>query len=532
MNNTFIKKIVLLVFLLSSYNYIFSQDTGANPGTAFYKFDSVIYNSKGKTNINILKRTVEIDTEKLFSTKQELLDYISIINQQLINLRLLDNIELTEKEISCEENIHLFELTISFSDSKHLLILPKPSYNSNTGFELKAKLKDTNFLGLLNTFNFDFNGIYFHNDVTDEKELALGVNFDYSLPFQIKHFQNSWDNDFTFKWTLGHEKPEYSYTTGFCFLYPFKKTSLKFEVHEAIARNEDYEIYNDTTYITNQEKISYIIPITRINQNKLTYTPAFEFIWNTDKDGINKDNTDLYGPIAKIYHTLSLTNYNWIKNFRDGYSFSLTNSYGFNFDDIKFIPAISLSSHYYKAFKYLSFNTSLTVFKYFNSSEKIGDKLRGTRDNQYFLNTKRYALNTSAAIVLNIDLPIHLFTTDWYSLGSKLFGAYNELSRTAQKITYIPYKLFGIADFEMQFSPFIDIALTDNFMTKKVFSLKDGFYNAGFEILIFPLKWKSYVIRTSVGFDIGNLFFREKLNTEWRETLPPYEIFFGLGLHY
>lgn len=505
----------------------------------FYKIADVTYVTNGKTNINVLKRNVEIDTEKLFSSEQELLEYTKVIQQQLINLRLLDNIELkTEKLDSSEylsevENeIILYELTISFTDSKHLLILPKPGYDSNSGFELKVKMKDTNFLGLMNTFNLDFNGIYFHDDITDKKELSLGLNFDYSLPFQIKKFQNTWDNEFSFKWTLGHEKPEFSYNTGLSFIYPFKKTSLKLELHEMFTRDEDYEIFGDSVYFTNNEKLSYIIPITKINENKLTYTPAVEFIFNNDRDGINISNSDLSGPVGKIHHTLSLSNYNWINNFRNGNAFSLSNSYGWNFQTEKFIPSISLSAQYYKSFGFASFTSSLYVFKYFNSSAKIGDKLRGTRDNQFYKNTSTYALNTSAAIVLNLDFPVHLFTTDWFGLGLKLFGPYRELSPFAQKLTYIPYRLFKIADFEMQINPFIDIALTENSVTNKLFDLRDGFYNAGLEILIFPLKWKSYVIRTSVGFDMGKILLKNKLNWEWRNNLPPYEIFFGLGLHY
>ncbi len=534
-----LKKVFVLTLFLFSLKMLFSQQNELLSDNQFYKISDVIFISEGKTNITVLKQNIEIDTDKVFSSEQELFDYIKIINQQLINLRLLDDIEIkTEKTEPNEsfpvenKNITFYTITISFSDSKHLLILPKPGYDSNSGFELKVKMKDTNFLGLMNTFNLDFNTVYFNDYITDKTEFSLGLNFDYSLPFQIKKFQNTWDNEFSFKWTLGHSKPEYSYNTGLTFIYPFKKTSLKLELHEMFTRNEDYLVYGDSVYFTNKEKLSYIIPLTKINENKLTYTPAIEFTVNNDKDGININNTDLYGPLGKILHTLSLTNYNWIGNFRNGNSFSITNSYGWNFQSEKFIPAISLSAQYYKAFDFVSFTSSFYAVKYFNSSEKIGDKLRGTRDNQFYKNTSSYALNTNTAVVLNIDLPVHLFTTDWFAWGLKLFGPYRELSPAAQKIFYIPYRLFKIADFEMQVNPFIDIALTHNSITGKTFDLKDGYYNAGLEIFVYPLKWKSYVIRMSAGFDIGRILLKNEINMDWRDDIPPYEIFFGLGLHY
>lgn len=532
MKNNCIKKALFLLIIFSSFSNIFAQQKDSIEHNQSYRIEKLTYISNGKTNVNVLKRNIDVDSEKVFSTEQELAGYAEIIKQQLVNLRLLDNIDYSLSEISFEDGIHNYELTVTFSDSKHLLILPKPGYDSNTGFELKVKMKDSNFIGLLNTFNLDFNGLYFHDDVTGNKEMALGLNFDYSLPFQIKQFQNTWDNEFTFKWTLGHEKPEFSYNTGLSFIYPFKKTSLRLDIHEKLTRNEDYDAFNDSLYFTNNEKLSYIIPITRINENKLTYTPAVEFIMHSDKDGISKLNTDLYGPVAKVHHTLSLTNYNWINNFRNGNSFSLVNSYGWNFNTEKFIPTVSLSAQYFKAFKYVSFTGSLYAFKYFNTSAKIGDKLRGIRDNQFYKTTARYALSTDTAIVINMDMPIHLFTTDWFGLGLILFGPYKEMSPAAQKIFYIPYRLFRIADFEMQFSPFIDIALTNNSFTNKLFDFKDGFYSAGAEILVYPLKWKSYVVRASVGLDLYQILFKDKLNTEWRETLPPYEIFLGLGLHY
>ncbi len=104
---------------------------------------------------------------------------------------------------------------------------------------------------------------------------------------------------------------------------------------------------------------------------------------------------------------------------------------------------------------------------------------------------------------------------------------------TSKKIFKVPHKLFSVLNFELQASPFIDIALTRNRVANTIFKLQDGFYSGGIEVLIYPLKWKSFVVRTSLGFDLGKFFFEDKLNISWRDvSVSPYEIYFGLGLNY
>jgi hypothetical protein len=66
----------------------------------------------------------------------------------------------------------------------------------------------------------------------------------------------------------------------------------------------------------------------------------------------------------------------------------------------------------------------LYLFHYFNLeqnkfsyNEKIGSKLRGIRDEQYYSPesgvSSLQACNTSSAIVLNLDFPYHIFSTNF-----------------------------------------------------------------------------------------------------------------------
>lgn len=87
-------------------------------------------------------------------------------------------------------------------------------------------------------------------------------------------------------------------------------------------------------------------------------------------------------------------------------------------------------------------------------------------------------------------------------------------------------------NFDLQVSPFVDFALTYNKATEKLFDYKDGFYAAGVEVLVYPRKWSSFVVRGSIGVDIGRWLLSDLLNTEWREEVNKKEISIGIGLHY
>ena len=88
-------------------------------------------------------------------------------------------------------------------------------------------------------------------------------------------------------------------------------------------------------------------------------------------------------------------------------------------------------------------------------------------------------------------------------------------------------------DFEMHISPFFDFALSDNLITGKTFAIKDGWYAAGLEVLVYPAKWRSLVVRASAGVDLGRLIMPARFfNKDWRDEVSKYEIEIGVGLHY
>ena len=59
----------------------------------------------------------------------------------------------------------------------------------------------------------------------------------------------------------------------------------------------------------------------------------------------------------------------------------------------------------------------------------------------------------------------------------------------------------------------------------RYFNFEDGYYCAGFEFLVFPLKWSSITVRASLGVDLSKNIFVEGLKNN-------KEIFIGIGLQY
>ena len=85
----------------------------------------------------------------------------------------------------------------------------------------------------------------------------------------------------------------------------------------------------------------------------------------------------------------------------------------------------------------------------------------------------------------------------------------------------------------MQWAPFVDAALIENRSTGNVFFYKEGIYTCGLEVLVYPAKWKSFVVRGSIGIDVSRkvLNGHKGFDSTWRSPSKNYEIYFGLGTH-
>ncbi|MBP5443175.1 MAG: hypothetical protein J6Y60_08035 [Treponema sp.] len=528
----------ILAFILSaSFFFIPLYSQSAETDSLEYRIHDINYECTGLTKPFALERNIKVDYDKKFSSDEELNVYIDHIVQQLENTRLLEDIDVSYELLDPTDGYIPIDITIKVSDSSHFLIMPKPSYDSNTGFELELKLKDNNFLGFMNPLNLGLNFDYVSDDDhEDERRFRFGMDFSYDYPFSIGITEDTWTNDFSLDWTVGDDAPDFSFTTGIESSLPFGRNFLRASFKQSISRKESYKQYGDSVYFTENFGISLPLTIGRINDIiPVSYTPSFDITYHWDPDGIDPADTGLLGPTIAIRQNISVSNVNWKGNFRDGYEGSLSHYFSYNFNSGNFSPFLSITFSAFKAFKYAGINFRAYGYAVLNDSQNnIGGKLRGTADNQYYDDASLgKALDTNLAISFNLDVPIHIITTDWMGWGKAIFGPYDELSPTMQKICWLPHKMFQYLDFELQISPFVDIGLTKNAASGRSLNPKDAFVDAGFEVLVYPTRFRSYVVRGSFGVDVGRKFLSRFFDTSWRDmSVKSYEISIGLGLHF
>ena len=490
----------------------------------------------GETQDYALAHQVPLDTKRIFNDIKELNTYLDDYRQKLSNLRAFETIkvdytfEQSQEEALQENEITLVNLKVSVKDSFHLFAIPGPKYNSNTGLTFKLKIKDTNFLGSLNTLSSD---VYFMipTSESDAEHSELGFNLSIDYPFQAGIFDATWINDLGFSYTFGDRMPEWDVKTGIKFELPFEKTNLVIEADQKIANNFDYKEFGDNLYFEELLKFSLPLTLTTLDYfGGLYYTPYTNASFSWDFDGISEQNSALSSPILTLGHSLSFGRIDWENNLRNGLTFSLNNSYTWNFQRQRFYPIIQCDIKAYKQFtifddslflRNIGLACNFVCFSYmfnpknekyknyiYNDGTAIGGYLRGIRDNQKYAGTDISALNPTSALILNMDFPVHIFTTNFQKSFLRYFN------------------------FDFQLSPFIDAALCYNKITQTFFNLKDGFYAAGLEVIVYPLKWSGITVRGSIGIDIGRKLFASKLNTSWREDVSTREFQIGFGLHY
>ena len=504
------KKSFLLVILFAAFSLPFFAEQYQIKD---YEFDitGVGFAVFGKTKADAILANYPIDTTKVFSSNEEFEKYLNNYYEQLTSSRAFQSVEIDYETVISEFNPDILQVYLKFKieDSHHLLIMPYPTYSSNSGLKLKVKLKDTNFLGTLKPLTLNLHFDY------DDEVFTAGMNFTYDQPFKLGPFDATWINDYSFDFIIGHYVPEFEITTGLEIALPKDRLSYVFGAYQSINKDYDYLDYDDDLYF--KEKLSFSVPIKVYrfsNYTDLIYKPETTFYFYWDFDGIDKKNGSLSGPIATIGHSLSNSNIKWNNNFRKGYSVSLSNKYIYNIQRKDFYTTIKLTYKFFNNmlmyedrdyFDRFGFYTRINTFVYLglpsNVSKygsEITDSLRGVRDNVK-LGPKE---EVPGAIVVNVDLPHHIFSTNFKH---------------------------DLLNFDLQISPFFDAALIHNWATGKTFSLIDGQYCAGVEFLVFPKHWSSYTIRASAGFDLKGVFDSTRII---KGLLHNYEIFIGLGTEY
>jgi len=489
-----------------------------------YRINSVRYIIDGMTKESLVEREVKIDKTIIFPDEVAFAKYIDDYRQRLLNTRLFDevSVEYSTRLFDEQTDLYIADLTVRLDDSFHFIIVPYPKYDSNSGLTLKLKLKDTNFFGTMKDMSADINFLVKHDEddtemkhVVDDMGIEMGINIAFDIPFRLAKLNATWTNSYGISYTIGHSSPEWDTTTGLDFSVPFgRRTSLDFSFAQGFTRNFDYKKYDDDIYFTEKGTVSLPIVLQRIeNWGSVDYTPYVSAKYYWDFNGIDALNEDLASPQLAIGQTIGTSRIDWKNNLRTGLSISTTQSFTYIVQNEKLQPKFSAEFKGFKGFRRIGIASDIYLFLMMNGTENIGPRLRGIRDKQYFSSSSGYgnvyACKTSGALAVNLDFPIRVFSTRF------------EKNRVLRKL-----------NFEVQISPFIDFAFLNNKAAGTSFSVKDGFYAGGLEVIVFPESWKSIQLRASLGIDAGRYFLKRFINTDWRREVSRYELSIGIGLHY
>jgi hypothetical protein len=557
MNHVIQRGIFTALFFLAFQALLFGQEDGAAtkvPETIFY-INKIDFDIKGQTRAFALLFNGELKEGDEIMGNDNLQAYIEGRTQLLINQRSLASasIEHVIGEPDADGRVPV-DLLVHSVDTWNIIALPRPQYDSNSGLDISIKARDYNFLGTMSPLRIDL-GYQYNNQ--DESKAAyekhsFNLLIDFDIPFEA--FKLRWNLNFDNELAFTQDEPlMYKNTTGISLNLPWKTTTFTFGFEQGFILNElnseenreKYDLDSDSDYMYSKLYVHWGIPtaLTFPELGTLTYTPGLEGVVNYRIGGIDEMRR---GPNLAFIHSLGLGRVDWVKdeNFRKGVSFSISNSYTYNFKylyratseqnleiaDPESVPETEVLPELepYRSSAGWSSSLSFTASAYLYVSKFFGISGR-FRYQQWFFNG---AHNTQAGDVLrgiidrrisadtifslNLDFPFRLirFTPSEWSSKEKLW--------------IVPVKAF---DLEMHVSPIFDIAVakdsTDTGADNKTGADFQWYVTGGVEFIVFPLAWRSFYLRVNAGFDLRNIIETKTLSKWYGD-----ELFIGIGHFY
>jgi len=473
---------------------------------SIFVINSYHYNVKGLTIPVILNNKIEIKTGEEINGTENFKKYLQNKTQLIINERVLKNNALIEYNIgdAIEDGKYPVDLQIYVEDTWNIIALPYPKYDSNTGLSLSLKARDYNFLGTMSALRIDIG-----YELDEEGKNSFFLMLDSGIPFHIfgLNWHFNFDHDYTFRPNM--ELPHYyKNTTGLSIELPIIKTTLKLGFDESFILNEenadidkqDYGVFQKGIYMSSKPYISWEFPtgLNIGNYGELTYTPEISARFN------HKINSDLsenrIGPFLELSHTLGFERIDWIGNFKRGFSANISNSFNYDFHNLKTdnepvtFNIFITSKAYFTITNFLGFSTRFMYRHWFNTyNDAAGDVLRGIADKE---------INANYMISINLDLPVRVLRirpSEWFDKNN-----------------------LRILNFDLHAGPVIDTGIFYFTENNSSFSLNNFLLSGGLEFIIFPDFFRSLFFRVSLCF---NFFELSKL-------MDNYEIFLGMDFHY
>ncbi|MDR0668689.1 MAG: hypothetical protein LBF95_01285 [Treponema sp.] len=451
-----------------------------------YVIRNIAFDIKGVTRPFALRYHGKFTEGELLKGQEALDLYIQYHTQLLVNQRVLNKdarITYTLGPVEPDGTIPV-DLLVSVSDTWNIIVLPKPRWNSNDGFDLTLKGRDYNFFGTMAPLRIDFG-----YRLNTKNESSFTFLLDTGIPFTALGFNWNidFDNEFNYTW---QEALGYTNTAGLSMDLPWRHTTFTFDAVHTInwypkneGRNEDeygkfFEgLYNSICFgvewniptgirISDYGSLSYT---PRISQN-FTYRPG---TWDTYEWDASRRSLS-----TSLDQTLGFGQIDWIGNFRRGLgaSFENTNSYDYIRHNWNNYYALTASGHF--LFDNFFGIASRLRFRHWLSAgsrpyENAGDVLRGIKNNQ---------IQAGLMLSLNLEFPFRVWTarpSDWFD-SPKM-------------------RIFNV---EFFLSPILDIGLVHLPRPTSTQQGLTAYYTGGVELFIFPEAMRSLYLCLSVGFDL------------------------------
>ena len=483
-------------------NDIYTEDS-------IFIINSFNYNVKGITLPFVLNTKAELKKGEEITGKTNLSKFINDKRQLLVNERVLkDNvrIEYTIGE-STQDDKYPVDLEIYVEDTFNIIALPYPKYDSNYGLSVTIKARDYNFLGSMQPFRVDLG---YKKD--QEERTYFSLMLDSGYPFQAVGLNWFFDFDNYFHYRPELSKPfYYKNRSALSVDIPIKRTTLNLWFGESFFWNDensddDKDELGDVqegAYMSSKPELSWKIPLGLEigDYGELTYNPSVSAVFNHEFPS-HPLAYNRIGPFLYLDHSLSFGRIDWIGNFRKGISVSLSNAYSYNVhyaktkidDPWSYSYRIITKGYFIFVDDLLGFSARLLHKHWIKSyDDYAGDLLRGVFDNDV---TAEYIF------ALNLDLDVR-------ALRIKPYEWFPDI------------KFMNIFGFDVHLNPVFDVAWYKPPSKPASSDFEYFLFGAGFEMIIYPHRFRSMYLRISVGWDVSDI--AEK---------TPMEIFLGMELFY
>ncbi|MDZ7793190.1 MAG: hypothetical protein U5P10_05695 [Spirochaetia bacterium] len=445
------------------------------------------YHIDGVTQKYILDNYLEFDEKRIFANRVELELYLQEKEQEILNQRIFHSgrIEYEIKPRSGEPDAVVLDVYVQ--DTMNMVVLPYFKYDSNDGLLLSLRGRHYNFLGSMQPLAANLDYWY-----TEDREHELSLNSHFSMPFR------KWGHDWVFDVSedvvyTPDEPLDLNLGTDLSVYLPFWDIRWKLKYNQDFYLNDDGADDADGYYLKSGLSFGGSIPTgISIDGHEMKYSPS---ISSSIAYKLNElVSAGRRGPDSTFKHGLSFGRVDWIRNYRRGYKFSISNSNAYNFyeDDWDFSINSELQGHL--AGKWMGLSSRLKGFYLIDhTNSNVGGPIRGVLDHRID--------DVEAGATLNVDVPFPMWI--WF------------MSRW----------------FEAQISPFFDAGY---FLYRgEDEDWNPLWYGAGIEGFAYLKRSRSVYLRVSLGVDMQAMLEGGGLLDEAsRDGSSRLELYIGLGHHY